>query len=222
MYDDFLTRILLPCLLARDLYRSNQWICNRVGLQRLCLQPWAIRTTSRDLFDPFSDIIENQQMTFSCSSTQNFNWILIPSTMIKMAKTNPFFKWVLSGYLSSIWWKTLACLLIREHLISSRFDSVEWFLAVIPFLKDYICLPSPRGHGIMDRASACGASSPRSIPATSKCFFSSRIKSDRKDNEPVMIKLHDLASPSRKNQVLALPSLGERCVSAGHGNKKNS
>ena len=78
MYDDFLTRILLPCLLARDFYRSNQWICNREGLQRICLQPWAIRTTSRDLFDPFSDIIEKQQMTFSCSSTQNFNWILIP------------------------------------------------------------------------------------------------------------------------------------------------
>ena len=96
MYDDFLTRILLPCLLARDLYRSNQWICNRVGLQRLCLQPWAIRTTSRDLFDPFSecsDIIENQQMTFSCSSTQNFNWILIPLTMIKMAKTKSFFNY---------------------------------------------------------------------------------------------------------------------------------
>ena len=147
MYDDFLTCILLSCLLNRNLHLSNQlhplivscrlfgslqpslkplyWptanIWNRVGLQRLCLQPWAIRTTSRDLFDPFSDIIENQQMTFSCSSTQNFNWILIPSTMIKMAKTNPFFKWVLSGYLSSNWWKTLACLLIREHLISSRY-----------------------------------------------------------------------------------------------------
>ena len=119
MYDDFLTCILLSCLLNRNLHLSNQlhplivscrlfgslqsslkplyWptanICNRVGLQRLCLQPWAIRTTSRDLFDPFSDIIENQQMTFSCSSTQNFNWILIPSTMIKMAKTNPFFKY---------------------------------------------------------------------------------------------------------------------------------
>ena len=35
-------------------------------------------------------------------------------------------------------------------------------------------------------------------------------KGGRKEMEPVMIKLLDLASPSRKNQALALPSTGER------------
>ena len=35
--------------------------------------------------------------------------------------------------------------------------------------------------------------------------------------ESVIIKLHDLASQSRKNEVLALPSVGERCVSSRYG-----
>ena len=38
--------------------------------------------------------------------------------------------------------------------------------------------------------------------------------------KPVMIKLHDLASSNRKNQVLALSSVGKRSVSARYGNLK--
>ena len=51
----------------------------------------------------------------------------------------------------------------------------------------------------MDRASA----HPGSIPVTSKCFTSSRVLG----KEMELLKLHDLASPSRKNQVLALPTI---------------
>ena len=39
---------------------------------------------------------------------------------------------------------------------------------------------------------------PCSITATSKWFFSSRAYDGRKKMEPVMVKCHDLASPSRK------------------------
>ena len=40
--------------------------------------------------------------------------------------------------------------------------------------------------------------------------------------EPIMIKLHDLASPSRKNLVFDLPSMGERSSSERFGNKKDT
>ena len=57
--------------------------------------------------------------------------------------------------------------------------------------------------GIMDRASACGTNSPG--------FESHNILNnvfsplgDEMMGKPVSIKLHDLASPNRKNQVLAI------------------
>ena len=43
-----------------------------------------------------------------------------------------------------------------------------------------------------------------SIPATSKCFFSFRALGSRKEMELAVIKLHDLASPSRKKSSLSL------------------
>ena len=50
-------------------------------------------------------------------------------------------------------------------------------------------------------------------------FFSSR-GAGRREIELVLIKLHDLASPNRKNHFLALPSTGKLCVSARDGNLK--
>ena len=45
-------------------------------------------------------------------------------------------------------------------------------------------------------------------------LLASCIKDGRNGMELVMLKFHVLVSPSRKNQVLALPSMGIRSVSA--------
>ena len=75
---------------------------------------------------------------------------------------------------------------------------------------------APRGYVVMDRALACGATSSRLDSCNIKMFFSSCIWGGRKKNEPVMMKWHDVLSPSGKNQnqVLALLSMRRHRVSA--------
>ena len=60
---------------------------------------------------------------------------------------------------------------------------------------------------MVDRVLACDAAGLRSIPATYMRSFSSRISGGRKELEPVMMELQDLASPITKKQVLALSSM---------------
>ena len=61
----------------------------------------------------------------------------------------------------------------------------------------------------MDGGETYGACSPSLIPAAIKCFFSSRTLGSLKDMEPDVLKLLDLASPSRKNQVLVWATVVE-------------
>ena len=49
----------------------------------------------------------------------------------------------------------------------------------------------PRGHGAMDRASACGGCSPRFESCDIKMFFLLLGKGGRKEMEAVRIKLHE-------------------------------
>ena len=58
----------------------------------------------------------------------------------------------------------------------------------------------------MDRALTCAASSPGFDSCNIQMCLSPQVpKVAEKEMEPVMIKLHNLVSPSRKNQFLALP-----------------
>ena len=80
---------------------------------------------------------------------------------------------------------------------------------------------SRRGHGVMDRVSACGACSHGVISFDIQVFFPIWYKVVGKTLKPVMIKLYDLASPSRKKviaKVIAMPSMGESSLSARYGN----
>ena len=72
----------------------------------------------------------------------------------------------------------------------------------------------------MNKESACRASSPRFNSYDLQMFFllSSLGKGGRKEIEPVMTKLHDLVSPSRRNQVLPVPSMDKCSVIAWKGN----
>ena len=63
----------------------------------------------------------------------------------------------------------------------------------------------------MDITSPCVANTPSFNSLDTQTFFSYRAEGGRKEMEPVMIKLRDLASPSKKNEVLALTSMGGKC-----------
>ena len=61
---------------------------------------------------------------------------------------------------------------------------------------------------------------PGSILLTPKCFFSSRVLDGKNEEEPVMIKMHDLLSPSRGIIIIvvAVPSMGKHSTCARYGN----
>ena len=61
----------------------------------------------------------------------------------------------------------------------------------------------------MDRALARGACSPVFGSSSIQKDFPSYVKGGRREMEPVMIKLHGLAAPIEKVQVIAFPSMGK-------------